>query len=265
MLDGHTKTRQVKPRNATTLPPKKMEDIINSPKFRDKQMLFNDDADLWTDALSEYDKMLRGVRDDLTTEPTTSETIPDDFKLNDEDDVPSIPSPSSPESRPRRILKVTHSDKIIRVDASMVTLNKRKTGSESEAPSCSKSQGESSEPGGQKGGSSPAGGELTVSDRFLKQGQMTQSMMYGNCGQPSPSGTACYGVPSGCVEIGRCRLIVSFGYNPRNSGYVSEKKKKVISLPLPPHLFPLNCVILAWVGEVENLLKCTKFFHCQNR
>lgn len=203
-----------------------MEDIINSPKFRDKQMLFNDDADLWADALSEYDKMLRGIRDDDIKETTTTmaNSPADDYPRSEDDDndVPYVPSPTpAPMPRARTIVKVTHADKILRVEASIAERETKVESkrSRSEAQGCS--QGASFNRM-KMASDLRAEGELAVSDRFLKNGQMTQSMMYGSCGQPNPTGTVCFGVPSGCVEIGRCRLVVSFGY--KTAGYVSEKK-----------------------------------------
>lgn len=60
--------------------------------------------------------------------------------------------------------------------------------------------------------------ELTVSDRILESKIMTVEMVYGGC----PDTKVCFGVPSGCIPLQDCRLVVNFEVHEKRPAHVTS-------------------------------------------
>ncbi|CAL8103029.1 unnamed protein product [Orchesella dallaii] len=156
-----------------------MEDILNSPEFKNRDIA--QDPDVWGDALAVYEKLVknRGRQVDPKGYPIgfypPGMFSPFANPILDNQDIPAIP---------------------IQINKGQI-VNGHPNNFDLFA-------------------TSPATGSIpdevmTVNERFFQNSIMTQAMLYRRCGGPHPRGKVCYGVPSGCIEDRMCRLIVTFG------------------------------------------------------
>ncbi|ODM92710.1 putative ferric-chelate reductase 1 [Orchesella cincta] len=158
-----------------------MEDILNSPEFKNRDIAH--DPDVWGDALAVYERLIknRGRQVDPNGYPIgfypPGMFSPFANPILDNKDIPVMP------------IEVKSPPKLDFVTDQV--------------------------------GMNIPDEVMTVNERFFQNSIMTQAMLYRRCGGPHPRGKVCYGVPYGCIEDRMCRLIVTFGFDAAAPKYVT--------------------------------------------